>query len=354
MKEGATMKKVICVICMLAICLALTGCDSSQYKKAMSLYEGGDYERAGEIFEELGDYENSSEMAQTCKYTHAAKLLENKDFDTAKEIFEQLGNYADSKNFCKECDYRKAEDAFASGDYETAISVYELNPTYLDSEMKITAAKQKLMYEKYGDVIEKMTEGVWFYNGGSNAAVNRLTFTEKQANITQFVSDGNGVHTGDVNDFPFVVDESNIVLTLVDGSEQTIPYTLENNALILEGGYLTPEDVEADLQGYWSLHDKDTIAVLGITTENEYIAYLNKGAFVYESAAKAYGGRNGEYYYYGPYEGTYQVNETGLNVEVRNNYRFAFNIIDGKAVLLSCGKPFSPASGFKGENGYHF
>lgn len=348
------MKKAICMVCVLAICLALAGCDSSQYKKATSLYEAGDYEAAASLFEELGDYENSAEMALACKYTFAAQLLENKDYDAAKEIFEKLGNYADSENFRKECDYQKAEDAFTSGDYETAISLYELNPAYLDSETKISDAKRALMYEKYGEVIEKMTEGVWFYNGGSDAAVNRLTFTNDQATVIQIVSDGNGTHSGNSNDLSFVVDETSIVLTLVDGSEQTIPYTLNDGTLALEGGYLTPAEVEADLQGYWGIHDKDTIAILGLATENEYIAYLNEGTFVYESAAKAYGGRNGEYYYYGPYEGTYQVNETGLKVEVRNNFRFAFNVIDGKAVLLSCGKPFSPVSGFKGEKGYRF
>lgn len=348
------MKKAICMVCVLAICLALAGCDSSQYKKATSLYEAGDFEAAASLFEELGDYENSAEMALACKYTYAAQLLENGDYDAAKEIFEKLDNYAESKNFCKQCDYQKAEDAFVSGDYEAAISLYELNPTYLDSEIKITNAKRELMYEKYGDVIEKMTEGVWFYNGGSDAVVNRLTFTNELASITQKVSDGNGTYTGDSNEIPFVVDEENIVLTLVDGSEQNISYTLENGALTLEGGYLTPAEVEADLQGYWGAHTKDTIAALGMTTENEYIVCLDTGTFVYESAAKAFGGSNGEYYYYGPYEGTYSVDENGLNVEVRNSFRFAFNVIDGKAVLLNCGKAFSTVSGFKGANGYSF
>lgn len=346
------MKKAICMVCVLAICLALAGCDSSQYKKATSLYEAGDFEAAASLFEELGDYENSAEMALACKYTYAAQLLENGDYDAAKEIFEKLDNYADSKNFCKECDYQKAEDAFASGDYETAISLYELNPTYLDSEMKITNAKRELMYEKYGEVIEKMTEGVWFYNGGSDTAVNCLTFTNDQASITQIVSDGNGTHTGNSNALSFMVDEANIVLSLVDGSEQTISYTLENGTLTLEGGYLTPAEIESDLQGYWGLRKKDS--VLGISMENEYIFYFNTGKVVYEYAAKALGYSNGEYYYYGPYEGTYTINENGLAVDIRNNYQFAFNVIDGKAVMVHCEDVCSPVSGFKGENGYHF
>ena len=47
------MKKIICVVCLLMMCLMLAGCDSSQYKKATSLYKAGEYEAATAIFEEL-------------------------------------------------------------------------------------------------------------------------------------------------------------------------------------------------------------------------------------------------------------------------------------------------------------
>lgn len=315
MKEGTIVKKAICVICTLAICLALTGCDSSQYKKAMSLYENGEYEKASEIFEELGDYENSSEMALSCKYT-------------------------------------KAEEALASGNYEIAISFYESVPGYRDSESKLAIAKKKLMFESFGDVIQQMTTGVWFYYGGSDSAVNRLTFSDDMANITQFVSDGNGVSMNGSSDVPFIVDGSDITLTLVDGSEQVIPYTMENDTLVLDNDYLTPADIDADLQGYWGL--RTHTVVLGMTSDNEYIYYFNRGKVIYESAAKAYGGKNGEYYYYGPDKGTYTVDESGLNVNAKNSWQFAFNVIDGKAVFVRCGNVCSQVSGFKGESGYRF
>lgn len=67
---------------------------------------------------------------------------------------------------------------------------------------------------------------------------------------------------------------------------------------------------------------------MGISSENEYIFCFDAGKVIYESAAKAFGYSNGEYYYYGPYEGTYTIDETGLHAEVRNNWQFAFNIID--------------------------
>lgn len=52
--------------------------------------------------------------------------------------------------------------------------------------------------------------------------------------------------------------------------------------------------------------------------------------------------------------GTYTVDERGLTVNVTNNYQFAFNIVDGKAVMVRCGVLMSPAIGFKGEYGYSF
>lgn len=377
------MKKVICIVFVLVMCFALAGCDSNQYEKAMSLYEAGDYERAASIFEELGDYENSVEMAKESKYAKAMSLyeaedyaraasvfeelgdyknsakmakeskyayasqllFEDKEFDSAKRIFGELGNYSDSEELCLECDYRKAEEAFSSGDYKTAISIYELNPTYSDSEMKIAQATRKLMYEKYDDVIQLMSEGVWFYNvSGAINAVNRLTFSGEAAQITVFISDGNGVDSDINRTAKFTVDESYITFTDSYDGEISIPYRVENGTLILDGGYLTPEEVDADLQGYWRVRD----------FSSEYIYYFEDGKVSYEYAAESYWGSNGEYFYYGPYEGTYTIDENGLNADVSNNWQFAFNVIDGKAVMVRCGHICSSTSGFKGENGYSF
>lgn len=93
------MKKLITGILALVMVISLTGCDSSNYKKATSLYEEGKYGEAAAMFAELGDYENSAEMVNVCKYTQAAKLLEAKEYEAAKAIFVELGDYADSVNF---------------------------------------------------------------------------------------------------------------------------------------------------------------------------------------------------------------------------------------------------------------
>ncbi len=383
------MKKLFCVACVLVLCLSLAGCNSSQYKDATSLYEAGEYEDAMALFQELGDYEDSAKMVKHCKYDRATELFDDENYEDArtifdeldtyqdsddmvklcdyniatllleddsyaeaKAIFEELDDYKDSADLCLECDYRSAEASFAAEDYETAISIYSTIPDYLDSANKLILAEKGLMFQQYGDVIQLMTAGVWFYNGGSNDTLNRITFTEDVAIVTQYLSDGNGVHESWTEEGTYTLDEGSIALTFADGTTQEISYTVADAALTLEGGYLTPAEVEADLQGYWNVRTSST--VLGIFTSSEYIFFFDDGSLTYEDASLALNGAPGEYYYYGPYTGTYVVDENGLTADIRNSWQVGFNVIDSKAVMVRCGDVCTPISGFKGLNGYSF
>lgn len=345
------MRKTISLILALTMCFVLVGCDSSQYKKATNLYEEKRYEEAAAIFAELGDYENSAEMVKVCRYSYAAELLTGGDFEAAKAVFEELGDYADSVNYVKECDYQQAEELLAAGNFEDALMIYEAIPDYNDSADKINAAKRELMFERYADVIQMLSEGVWFFNGGSDAAVNSIVFSQDAATIKQTVSDGNGVHTNEGSEFPYIIDEENITLTLADGSEKVIPYTVDGGKIILDdGAYLTPEQVDVDLQGYWGIRESNYI--MGITTAQEFIYFFDNGKIVFEYAAKAFNASG--YYYYGPHEGTYTIDKNGFRANAMNDWQFSFNVIDGKAVMERCGSVCTPVSGFKGQNGYSF
>ena len=81
--------------------LCLCGCDSSDYKKAVSLMESGDYAEAEQIFSELGDYENSAEMLTECRYAQALELFEQGEYKQAYPMFRELGDYKDSKTIMK-------------------------------------------------------------------------------------------------------------------------------------------------------------------------------------------------------------------------------------------------------------
>lgn len=96
------MKKYIAIFVLVALVVSLTGCAAMKYKNAMSLYENGAYEEALVIFQELGDHENSAEMANACNYEIASEYLASGEYQKAADIFTALGDYKDSADKAKE------------------------------------------------------------------------------------------------------------------------------------------------------------------------------------------------------------------------------------------------------------
>lgn len=310
------MKKRVSVLLVLTTLLCLlAGCDSADYKKADEAFVAGNYQEAAAMFEALGDYEDSVARAVESKYLYAEDLLE-------------AGAYAD------------------------AIAAYEALSGYKDAAEKIEEAKTLLMYETYADVFAALTQGVWFYEATSVNAVNVISFTQEEAKIKQIYYDGNGPHTTAENACAYVVDGENVTVTLADKSELQIAYTMDGGAVTLAEGYFTAEQVEEGLQGYWGLKDISYNAITGFVT-SEYIYNFEDGKVTFESATLAYGSRS-QYYYYGPYEGTYKVTENGLEVEARNEWQFGFIISEGKVAMCRCGKKLTTYEGFKGKNGFSF
>lgn len=80
-------RRIIVVALVLALCLCLTGCKSSDYKKAVGLQEAGDYASAAEIFQALGDYQDSSARLGTCN-----------DYLTAIQLFNEAVTGLGEKN----------------------------------------------------------------------------------------------------------------------------------------------------------------------------------------------------------------------------------------------------------------
>lgn len=91
------MKKTILTLISISIlCLSLTGCKSSDYKKAVEFQTAGDYSSAVEIFKGLDDYKDSADRAENCtamidainKFETAKSNTEAKNADLDKAISE--------------------------------------------------------------------------------------------------------------------------------------------------------------------------------------------------------------------------------------------------------------------------
>lgn len=309
------MKKFLTLILAVGLIAALlTGCNSSDYKKASALYDEGNYKEAIAIFEELEDYEDSAD-----------RLIDSK--------------------------YMYAETLYNAGSFEEALSLYNEVNGYKDSAEKAASATREIMYITYADVFAAFNEGAWFYAADAANAVNVITFTNEKANIKQIYYDGNGQHTTADNLCDFTVDDAKISVTLADGSAMDIPYTAAEGVVTLGSGeYFTPQQVDAGLQGYWGIKDYNSLT--GCASER--IFNFNKGKVTYESATEAYGHNDGSYYYYGPYSGTYTVTADGLIVDAKNEWQFGFVISEGKVAMNRCGKTLSVYKKFKGEDGFSF
>ena len=185
--------------------------------------------------------------------------------------------------------------------------------------------------------------------------MTRLLFSYETATITTITFDGNGRHDGSNNFYAYTLDDKKITIKNKGSVYRVIPYSVKDGKLKLgEGDYFTPDEVDSGLQGYWSLKEKSS----STNKDSEDIYYFNNGKLTYEYAAESFWSVD-EYFYYGPYSGTYKITSDGIsattnNTDIIRDRMFGFNIINGKVTLLIAGTPCKTCSGFKGEYGNWF
>lgn len=100
-------RNLILVAVTVLMCLSLTACKGSDYKKAIELQEAQDFLTAASIYETLGDYQDASIRLAECKnmisYNEAVAYQDNKDFTAAAKMFEELGSFLDSESRLSIC-----------------------------------------------------------------------------------------------------------------------------------------------------------------------------------------------------------------------------------------------------------
>ena len=259
------------------------------------------------------------------------------------------------------------------GDFEDLNSLYELegnldlnyiyeNHSNMDLGGKVAfsipdAIKDKSIAEKagenrsaYADVFKAISENTWFFNGGGDTILNHITFKENKASLGQVYFDGNGLHDNGTDECAYVISDETITVS-AKGGELSIPYHLSGEEIVLgDGEYFNSVQVEEGLHGYWTCTKHGDLSGKG----NTYYLLVDHGTLKSESAAEAIDGTDGEYYYYGPDEGSYTLGIGRFITQMRHGNSWFFNIIDGKPVILHYDTVCVPADGFPGRDGYYF
>ena len=233
-----------------------------------------------------------------------------------------------------------------------AQETYSVNASFDGFEVKDllaeAEAEKAAQKEKYKDVFNALNSETWYFNGGTDTNLNRIRFSDAGAEIGQVYFDRNGKHEKERLNAQVSIDDTNIIVTLDAENSFNIPYSMEEDSVKLEGGFLTAEEIDEQIQGYWKLRQESF-------GTHEYHIHFDNGNVEYETAAEALNGSDGEYYYYGPYEGEYSLNFGGFDTEMSHGNNWFYNIVDGEAVVLYydniCEKTDEE---FPGEYGYYF
>lgn len=185
--------------------------------------------------------------------------------------------------------------------------------------------------KNYDDVKAKLSGNTWYYNGGSDTILNMISFGDESATINQISFDGNGAHDEGGNEFAYTIDDSNIVVTMADESEFTIPYTLDGDTFTLgNGDYFTLDEVDAGIQGIWTSKRTQTIAGKTLTSESDI--EFKDGMVSSQNGTTAY---DGDGFYYNVYKPTsYSLGNGTLETDMMHGNSWFFNIIGGEPTIL--------------------
>lgn len=130
------------------------------YTNATVLADQLNYTEAAEVFESLGDYNNSAAMATNCRYLQAIQAVNSGNYDLAIQLFEKLDKYEDSYEQGRAARYAKAVAYQEAGDYATAIKLFGEVGQYKDSMAHLKACFEKQGISQYYFSIDPVNAGV--------------------------------------------------------------------------------------------------------------------------------------------------------------------------------------------------
>lgn len=145
------MKKILYTLLCLCLALLLCSCNMSDYKRAESYLESGNYDMAIFTFQSLGDYKDAPERIKEANYQKAEKYVSEEDYSTAIEILEELSDYHDADKRIVEVKYLKAEKLLKKESFSSAEKLYKELGDYKDSAEKLKVA----LYGKAEKLVEQ-------------------------------------------------------------------------------------------------------------------------------------------------------------------------------------------------------
>ena len=144
----------IALVAIAVLCIAIHFASSAVqknniYNSAVSLMEQEEYGLASGLFQELGDYKDSSAQLEkiTAKYDEACDKMENGDYDGAIDILTKMGDFLDSQSLIDAAGYAKN---FTEGSLYADIKSFETeNQPFFD--IHYDAKNYQLIVDIFGD-----------------------------------------------------------------------------------------------------------------------------------------------------------------------------------------------------------
>lgn len=144
----ALLKSILAILLVCSLTISLTGCSKLDYRKAIKLYNAGSYEAAGEIFYELGDYEEAERLYIDCQYWIASNLAQQGNYQDALPRFLKLGDYENSAQWLTECNYQIALTAFDEARFAEAEAILQDIPDYKQAKEYLRQIKWQAFYDE--------------------------------------------------------------------------------------------------------------------------------------------------------------------------------------------------------------
>lgn len=142
------MKKVMIVTTIVLMCFVLTSCVSSDYKTAIDYFESGEYSKASELFDSLGNYKDSREMRIKATTAQIDAAIENGEGSKAMQLLE------DNKDIIGEEAYSRC---YNDGLYSLGIERLEKG-TAVAIDLGLEALKKVSKDSRYYDMAQEILQ----------------------------------------------------------------------------------------------------------------------------------------------------------------------------------------------------